>query len=158
MKEKWTKLFAFLGKTKVESTADGIFMTEEEVDFIESMRVENETLAAAVQSEKDARIKAEQNAQAAANALTEKETELNSKITAMQGTIDSLNADIVSKNTEIDELKAGETSASGKPDPDPSGNGKKAKSKWDILYAKSAAGLRGEDVNIVEEVEEEDEA
>lgn len=159
MKPKWTNLFAFLGKQKVESTADGVFMLESEIDKMEEVRLENESLQAALQSEKDLRIAAEQNLQSKVEeAVAVKQTEIDALVEEknnFKSEIDSLKNDVSAKQTEIDSLKAGETTLEKKPDPALTQGNAAPKSKWDKIYAKSAAALRG-DNSVVDEDEDEE--
>lgn len=46
IKEKWNSLMSSLGISKLESSADGVFMKEEDVDKMAALHAENETLKA----------------------------------------------------------------------------------------------------------------
>ena len=157
MKQKWTAFFAALGITSAQSSADGIFMKEEDVDKMNTLFSENTDLKAAVQSEKDLRIAAED----ALNAATEKHS---NELTAKDAEISKLNEDHTAAinaateretalQTEIDKLK-GTGSASSSSKPDPIAGGKAKMTANQRAAEKNAAALRGEDPCDEEEEEE----
>lgn len=150
MKDKWKKLFVYLGIGKVESSADGIFMREEDIDKLNSVHEQNETLRAEAQAAKDTH----------AAALAAKDTEiasLQSQITTLTAQRDGLKTANQTLTDENAALKAGETKPAGRTaDPDLRDDGKKksnAKSKRSEI---DAAILRGEEVADPGDEEEEE--
>ena len=152
MKDKWKAFFASLGIGKVESSADGIFMKEEDVDKIHAVHTANETLKAELKAEKDSRVADSTAKDATIATLTEEKTTLSAEIS-------TLTSENTRLTTELAASSAGET-VIAKPVADPiinNATGKVKKSANQIAADKNAAALRGETVSVTDEEAEEDE-
>lgn len=151
MKDKWKAFFAALGIGKVESSADGIFMKEEDVDKMHAVHTANETLKAELQAEKDSRAADSTAKDATIATLTEEKTTLSAEIS-------TLTSENTRLTTELSAATAGETVLT-KPVADPAitATGKAKKSANEIAADRNAAALRGEAVSVTDEEAEEDE-
>src|ERR1041385_1020159 len=87
IKEKWQKLMAFLGISKVESSAEGIFVKEEDMDKFATMHTNLET---AVEANKVAIKNSEK---------------LTADLAAANEQINALNAEKATLTTKITELE-----------------------------------------------------
>lgn len=154
MKNKWIKLFAFLGITDVQSSADGVFMKEEDIDKFakmeedfNSMKSENEELKGKV-SGIDASI------QEAVSAATKPLTD---EIESLKDTNEQLSASLESTQRELATALGKETVATGKKDPEINSSSTKKKQTPNERAAElNAAALRGErfDHNEADEITE----
>jgi len=162
MKQKWVKLFAFLGITTPNTTAEGVFMTEAEVDKAAALQAENETLKTEMEQLK-ADKKTADDALATAKTANEKAITdaVEAAVKPLNTQIETLTAD---KKTAEDKLVVADTKIAkleGRPaptakggDPDPTGKNNKKMSANEKAALKNAKALFGGGPEDEEEEEE----
>lgn len=166
MKKKWQSLFSYLEKTTCETTPEGVFMKEGEIDKIAALHVEHQQLTSDLETAKA------DNQTAIDSAVTTATKPLSDSITAKDAEIVTLTTNETTLKTDLktaqDALVSSEkklakaTGTSTKPaakgDPDPSG--KKTKLTGNMKSAQNNAAALFPDVfgkPAEEDEEEEDE-
>ena len=161
MKEKWNKLATFLGLTAFVTSADGIFMSEENIDRMEAVRVENERLLGEASTVEATHIEAIQtlnNAHATeVNSLTTNAEILNADIVRLTTELETANANLQAANISLAKFTGGPAPIKGVgADPDNEVSKKKLSAREHQLE-KTAAEFRGEKYTGDTTEEEEDE-
>lgn len=162
MKEKWNKLATFLGLTAFVMSADGIFMSEENVDKMEAVRVKNEELTASI-----ATLNAE-HATALETITAENDSNIallataNTSVETLTADNTRLTAELGRANVELVRLNGGPTLTAGAvADPIVNEDGKRKLTQREHALERSAAEMRGEkytgDATVDPEEEEEEE-
>ncbi len=147
MKEKWVKLAAFLGLAAFVSSADGVFMKEEDIDKMEAVRVKNEELEASIATLKKEK---EDSDSLSVTQLSAKDDE----IVRVSTERDSIKKELETASATVAKLSGTSTEAKGKKaDPDMSASKKKLTAR-EREFEAIAAEFRGETYS---EVAEEDE-
>lgn len=155
MKEKWKHYFAWLKKTTVESTADGVFMTSEEIDQSATLHTENERLTTELQTAKEAETKAGEelatantdNAQAVTDAVALATKPLNEQIETLKAENQTAVTAQLDAETKLAKVTGKGTVAPGASDANIDGNkGKLTKNgKAADANAKSLMGDESDD-------------
>lgn len=168
MKKKWQSLFSYLEKTTCETTPDGVFMKESEVDKISTLHVEHQQLTSDLEAANAGNQTAIDTAVTAATTpLTESITKKDEEITTLKASIETLKTEkktaedaLLVSEKKVSKLEGKSTSAKDKTDPDPSG--KKAKLSGNMRAASNNANalfpeLMGKDPGDDEEEDETEE-
>lgn len=147
MKEKWNSLMAFLGIQKVETSSDGVFMSEESVDKIAGIHSTNENLASENETLKGkvSALEAEKVNSVAANetAINNLKSEHTSLIEAKNSEIENLNTKVATLENDLAIAKGKKTETKGVSDPNVTETKKKLTANQKRAEY-NAAVLRGE--------------
>lgn len=154
MKDKWKALFAFLGISNIETSADGVFMKEEDVDKFSKMESDFNSLKSENESLKNENSDLKSSIEAKEQELNQKnQTTINEKdaeISALTASVGDLKTALDKKENELAIALGKETKAGDKNDPSLI-SAKKKLSKNELAAAKNAAALFGNEFSEDEE-------